>query len=101
MAGTEAEQPAFMPADPAPLGLAAFALTTFVLSGHNASFIPDGIWIGLAIFYGGLVQLLAGVWGVRNRNVFGSTAFSPYGGVLFPSPAFGGSPTRSPTVPRP
>jgi succinate-acetate transporter protein len=67
-------------ADPAPLGLAAFALTTFVLSGHNASFIPDAVWIGLALFYGGLVQLLAGMWEFRNRNVFGSTAFSTYGG---------------------
>jgi succinate-acetate transporter protein len=67
-------------ADPAPLGLAAFALTTFVLSGHNASFIPDAVWIGLALFYGGLVQLLAGMWEFRNRNVFGATAFSTYGG---------------------
>src|SRR3954452_1907273 len=49
-------------ADPAPLGLAAFALTTFILSGHNASFIPDIAWLGLAFFYGGLVQLLAGMW---------------------------------------
>ena len=78
---TERELPGFWPvADPAPLGLAAFALTTFVLSGHNASFIPDGIWIGLAIFYGGLIQLLAGMWEFRNRNVFGATAFSTYGG---------------------
>ena len=67
-------------ADPAPLGLAAFALTTFLLSGHNASFIPDVIWIGPALFYGGLVQLLAGMWEFRNRNVFGATAFSTYGG---------------------
>jgi hypothetical protein len=67
-------------ADPAPLGLAAFALTTFILSGHNATFIPDVIWVGLALFYGGLVQLLAGMWEFRNRNVFGSTAFSTYGG---------------------
>jgi len=67
-------------ADPAPLGLAAFALTTFVLSGHNATFIPDLIWIGLALFYGGLTQLLAGMWEFRNRNVFGATAFSTYGG---------------------
>src|SRR5690242_21930600 len=67
-------------ADPAPLGLAAFALTTFLLSGHNASFIPDAIWIGPALFYGGLVQLLAGMWEFRNRNVFGATAFSTYGG---------------------
>src|ERR1700750_906688 len=66
-------------ADPAPLGLAAFALTTFMLSGHNATFIPDILWVGLALFYGGLVQLLAGMWEFRNRNVFGSTAFSTYG----------------------
>jgi len=67
-------------ADPAPLGLAAFALTTFVLSGHNATFIPDLIWVGLALFYGGLTQLLAGMWEFRNRNVFGATAFATYGG---------------------
>ena len=67
-------------ADPAPLGLAAFALTTFMISGHNATFIPDLIWVGLALFYGGLVQLLAGMWEFRNRNVFGATAFSTYGG---------------------
>jgi uncharacterized protein len=67
-------------ADPAPLGLAAFALTTFLLSGHNATFIPDIIWLGPALFYGGLAQLLAGMWEFRNRNVFGATAFSTYGG---------------------
>jgi succinate-acetate transporter protein len=67
-------------ADPAPLGLGAFALTTFVLSGHNATFIPDLIWVGLALFYGGLTQLLAGMWEFRNQNVFGATAFSTYGG---------------------
>src|SRR5215475_2190442 len=67
-------------ADPAPLGLAAFALTTFMISGHNATFIPDVVWVGLAMFYGGLVQLLAGMWEFRNRNVFGATAFSTYGG---------------------
>ncbi len=67
-------------ADPAPLGLGAFALTTFLLSGHNASFINDAIWIGPALFYGGVAQLLAGMWEFRNRNVFGATAFSTYGG---------------------
>jgi hypothetical protein len=67
-------------ADPAPLGLAAFALTTFMISGHNATFIPDLIWVGAALFYGGLTQLLAGMWEFRNRNVFGATAFSTYGG---------------------
>jgi succinate-acetate transporter protein len=67
-------------ADPAPLGLGAFALTTFMLSGHNATFIPDILWVGLALFYGGVAQLLAGMWEFRNRNVFGATAFSTYGG---------------------
>jgi uncharacterized protein len=67
-------------ADPAPLGLAAFALTTFLLSGNNASFIPAAIWIGPALFYGGLAQFTAGMWEFRNRNVFGATAFSTYGG---------------------
>jgi succinate-acetate transporter protein len=67
-------------ADPAPLGLAGFALTTFLLSGHNASFINDAIWIGPALFYGGLAQFAAGMWEFRNRNVFGATAFATYGG---------------------
>jgi uncharacterized protein len=67
-------------ADPAPLGLAAFALTTFVLSAHNAGWAPDVVWIGLALFYGGLAQLLAGMWEFRNKNVFGATAFASYGG---------------------
>jgi succinate-acetate transporter protein len=67
-------------ADPAPLGLAGFALTTFLLSGHNASFIPDLIWVAPALFYGGLAQFCAGMWEFRNRNVFGATAFSTYGG---------------------
>jgi succinate-acetate transporter protein len=68
-------------ADPAPLGLAAFALTTFLLSAKNAGW-TDGTdaWLGYAFFYGGTVQLLAGMWEFRNRNVFGSTAFSTYGG---------------------
>src|SRR6266576_3661100 len=68
-------------ADPAPLGLAAFALTTFLLSAKNANW-TDGTdaWLGYAFAYGGLVQLLAGMWEFRNRNVFGATAFSTYGG---------------------
>src|SRR5437763_14651100 len=68
-------------ADPAPLGLAAFALTTFLLSAKNAGWTHGtDAWLGYALGYGGLVQLLAGMWEVRNRNVFGSTAFSTYGG---------------------
>jgi len=81
MSAVTEQQTAFSPvADPAPLGLAAFALTTFLLSGHNATFIPDAVWVGFALFYGGLIQLLAGMWEFRNRNVFGATAFSTYGG---------------------
>ena len=80
MSTIEQDRPFVPVADPAPLGLAAFALTTFLLSGHNATFIPDAIWVGAAIFYGGLIQLLAGMWEFRNRNVFGATAFSTYGG---------------------
>jgi succinate-acetate transporter protein len=61
-------------ADPAPLGLAAFALTTFMLSGHNATFIPDILWVGVALFYGGTFQLLAVMGEFRNRHVYGATA---------------------------
>src|ERR1700722_15819697 len=70
-------------ADPAPLGLAAFALTTFLLSAINAGWAKSSTgfdWWGYAIAYGGIVQLLAGMWEFRNRNVFGATAFSTYGG---------------------
>src|SRR5689334_4753330 len=68
-------------ADPAPLGLAAFALTTFLLSAKNAGWTHGtDAWVGYAFAYGGLVQLLAGMWEFRNRNVFGSTAFGTYGG---------------------
>jgi succinate-acetate transporter protein len=66
-------------ADPAPLGLGAFALTTFVLSAHNAGWGQDIVWLGLALFYGGLAQFLAGQWEFRNKNTFGATAFSTYG----------------------
>jgi uncharacterized protein len=70
-------------ADPAPLGLAAFALTTFLLSAANAGWMTKATgdaWLGYAFAYGGLAQLLAGMWEFRNRNVFGATAFSTYGG---------------------
>ncbi len=69
------------PADPAPLGLAAFALTTFLLSVQNANWTRGTApFLGFAFAYGGLCQLLAGMWEFRNRNVFGATAFSTYGG---------------------
>jgi uncharacterized protein len=69
-------------ADPGPLGLAAFALTTFVLSCINANLVPGdilGTVIPLALFYGGLTQLLAGMWEFKSGNTFGATAFASYG----------------------
>ncbi len=82
-ATAEPAAPASAVADPAPLGLAAFALTTFLLSAVNAGWAKSSTgfdWWGYAIAYGGLGQLLAGMWEFRNRNVFGATAFSTYGG---------------------
>jgi succinate-acetate transporter protein len=76
------EQPPPVTANPAPLGLAAFALTTFVLSMFNAGLVSDKgepIVLGLALAYGGIVQLLAGMWEFRTGNTFGATAFSSYG----------------------
>ncbi len=70
-------------ADPAPLGLGAFALTTFLLSVVNAGWAGSSTgnaWLGYAFAYGGLCQLLAGMWEFKNKNVFGATAFSTYGG---------------------
>jgi succinate-acetate transporter protein len=75
-------QPAEAIADPAPLGLAAFALTTFVLSFFNADLVNKGgepVVLGLALAYGGLAQLLAGMWEFKNNNTFGATAFSSFG----------------------
>ena len=68
-------------ADPAALGLAAFGLTTFVLSFANAGWIPGGgvSVLGLALFYGGIGQVIAGVWEFANKNTFGATAFTSYG----------------------
>ncbi|MCQ6274240.1 acetate uptake transporter [Bacillus sp. V3B] len=69
-------------ADPGPLGLAAFALTTFVLSCVNANLVPDSVadtFLTLGLFYGGLAQLLAGMWEFIKGNTFGATAFTSYG----------------------
>ena len=68
-------------ADPGPLGLAAFALTTFVLSVFNAGILTQGepVVLGLALAYGGVTQLLAGMWEFRKGNTFGAVAFSSYG----------------------
>jgi succinate-acetate transporter protein len=69
-------------ADPGPLGLGAFAMTTFVLSCVNAGLVPkavEPVVLPVALFYGGLVQLLAGMWEFRTANTFGALAFSSYG----------------------
>jgi succinate-acetate transporter protein len=76
--------PATSIADPGPLGLAAFALTTFLLSAANAHWTNGNsagtAFLGYALAYGGLAQLLAGMWEFRRGNVFAATAFSSYGG---------------------
>lgn len=69
-------------ADPAPLGLAAFAMTTMVLSVVNAGILRVGLTptvLALALFYGGATQLLAGMWEFRRGNTFGAVAFSSFG----------------------
>lgn len=70
-------------ADPAPLGLGAFAATTFLLSLVNAGVLAkatEPIVFPLALLYGGIAQILAGLWEFRNnRNTFGATAFTTYG----------------------
>jgi uncharacterized protein len=81
MADVAAERAMVTTANPAPLGLSAFALTTFVLSSANAGWISaPNIVLGLALFYGGLVQLVAGIQEFRAGNTFGATAFCSYGG---------------------
>ena len=76
------------PADPGPLGLAAFAGTTFVLSMVNAGLVGDKTLVGggllpliaaLALAYGGAAQLVAGIWEFRTGNTFGAVAFCSYG----------------------
>ncbi len=69
-------------ADPAPLGLAAFALTTFLLSARNAGWMSSTLgdaWLTFALAYGGLAQLLAAMWEFRNKNVVGATGFGTFG----------------------
>ncbi len=70
-------------ADPGPLGLAGFALTTFVLSIFNAGLIGnpklEAVVLPLALIYGGGAQLLAGMWEFKKNNTFGALAFTSYG----------------------
>ena len=67
-------------ADPAPLGLAAFALTTFLLSARNAGWMSHttgSAWLPFALAYGGLAQLLAAMWGFAKKNVVARPASAP------------------------
>jgi len=69
-------------ADPGPLGLAGFALTTFVLSMVNSNIVPQSLVagaLGLALAYGGIAQFAAGLWEFAKGNTFGATAFCSYG----------------------
>ena len=68
--------------DPAPLGLAAFGITTLVLSTINAGWVAQGavpVVLALAVPFGGGAQLLAGMWAFRRGNTFAATAFSSFG----------------------
>jgi uncharacterized protein len=78
----EASRLGWTPADPGPLGLAGFALTTFVLSMFNSGLVSkagEPVVLGLALAYGGIAQLVAGIWEFRTGNTFGAVAFCSYG----------------------
>ena len=67
-------------ANPAPLGLLAFGMTTTLLNLHNAGFFALGTMIlAMGIFYGGLAQVIAGIMEWKKNNTFGTTAFLSYG----------------------
>jgi uncharacterized protein len=77
-----APQTGWKPADPGPLGLGAFAMTTFVLSMFNSNLVDEKgvpVVLGLALVYGGIVQLIAGIWEFRTGNTFGAVAFCSFG----------------------
>jgi succinate-acetate transporter protein len=67
-------------ANPAPLGLMGFGMTTVLLNIHNAGFYPlDSMILAMGIFYGGLAQVIAGIMEFKKNNTFGTTAFTSYG----------------------
>lgn len=67
-------------ANPAPLGLLGFGMTTILLSLHNAGVTPlDGVTLMMGVFCGGIAQLIAGIMEYRNGNTFGTVAFTLYG----------------------
>jgi hypothetical protein len=93
--------------NPGPLGLYSFASTTFILSMFNVQARgvthPNAV-VGMALFVGGLAQLLAGMWEFACGNTFGATAFSSYGGfwlsyaaILIPGTGIGAAYEAAPT----
>lgn len=67
-------------ANPAPLGLMGFGMTTILLNIHNAGFFPlDSMILAMGIFYGGMAQVVAGIMEFKKNNTFGTTAFTSYG----------------------
>jgi succinate-acetate transporter protein len=67
-------------ANPAPLGLCAFGMTTVLLNFHNAGFFEiNSMILAMGLFYGGLAQVIAGIIEARKNNIFGLTAFTSYG----------------------
>ncbi len=91
-------------ANPAPLGLMAFGLTTVLLNLHNAGFFSLGTMImATGIFYGGIAQVIAGIMEWKKGNTFGTTAFISYGFfwislvtlMIMPNMGFGNAPENS------
>ncbi len=81
----ESSRGGWKPADPGPLGLAGFALTTFVLSMFNAGLVSkagEPVVLGVALAYGGIAQFAAGMWEFRTGNTFGAVAFMLLRGLL-------------------
>jgi succinate-acetate transporter protein len=81
-AATPVAPATWRPADPGPLGLGAFAMTTFVLSMFNSNLVSNKgmpVVLGLALIYGGITQLAAGLWEFRTGNTFGAVAFCSFG----------------------
>ena len=67
-------------ANPAPLGLMGFGMTTVLLNIHNAGFFPvSSMILAMGIFYGGIAQIIAGIMEYKKGNTFGTTAFTSYG----------------------
>jgi uncharacterized protein len=81
--GVSGSAPSWVPANPAPLGLCGFGLTTLVLSVMNANLVSFShdlpVVLGMALAYGGVAQLLAGLWEFRTGNTFGAVAFTSFG----------------------